>query len=79
MLTDRRRTDAGVIGILIAHLGIFGSGELISRGEQQMTKVVTDRKRLSNPPPQPSGVSFTWHQSLIAYGFVGENKSSNDF
>ena len=34
MLTDgrrtdgRRTTDAGVIGILIAHLGAFGSGEL---------------------------------------------------
>ena len=28
--TDRRRTkDAGVTGILIAHLGAFGSGELI--------------------------------------------------
>ena len=27
MLTDGR-TDAGVIGILIAHLGAFGSGEL---------------------------------------------------
>ena len=25
----RRTTDAGVIGILIAHLGAFGSGELI--------------------------------------------------
>ena len=25
---DVRRTDAGVIGILIAHLGAFGSGEL---------------------------------------------------
>ena len=24
----RRTTDAGVIGILIAHLGAFGSGEL---------------------------------------------------
>ena len=33
MLTDGRttdgRTDAGVTGILIAHLGAFGSGELI--------------------------------------------------
>ena len=30
MLTDDgRTTDAGVIGILIAHLGAFGSGELI--------------------------------------------------
>ena len=28
--TDGRMTDAGVIGILIAHLGAFGSGELIS-------------------------------------------------
>ena len=25
---DRRTTDAGVTGILIAHLGAFGSGEL---------------------------------------------------
>ena len=25
---DRRMTDAGVTGILIAHLGAFGSGEL---------------------------------------------------
>ena len=25
---DGRTTDAGVIGILIAHLGVFGSGEL---------------------------------------------------
>ena len=28
MLTDRRRTDDGVTGILIAHLGAFCSGEL---------------------------------------------------
>ena len=26
--TDGRRTDAGVTGILVAHLGAFGSGEL---------------------------------------------------
>ena len=25
---DGRKTDAGVTGILIAHLGAFGSGEL---------------------------------------------------
>ena len=31
MLTDgRRTTDAGVTGILIAHLRAFGSGELIN-------------------------------------------------
>ena len=29
--TDGRTTDAGVTGILIAHLGAFGSGELISK------------------------------------------------
>ena len=29
MLTDGRTPDAGVTGILIAHLGAFGSGELI--------------------------------------------------
>ena len=28
MLTDGRTTDTGVTGILIAHLGAFGSGEL---------------------------------------------------
>ena len=28
--TDGRRTDAGVTGILIAHLRAFGSGELIN-------------------------------------------------
>ena len=30
MLTDGRTTDDGVTGILIAHLGAFGSGELIN-------------------------------------------------
>ena len=29
---DGRRTDAGVIGILIAHIGTFGSGELKRTG-----------------------------------------------
>ena len=30
---DGRTTDAGVTGILIAHLGAFGSGELKSNGK----------------------------------------------
>ena len=30
--TDGRTTDAGVTGILIAHLGAFGSGELKNVG-----------------------------------------------
>ena len=37
MLTDgRRTTDAAVIGILIAHLGAFGSGELKSVAPDQL-------------------------------------------
>ena len=28
MFTDELTTDAGVTGILLAHLGAFGSGEL---------------------------------------------------
>ena len=32
MLTDGRTTDNGVTGILISHLGAFGSGELKRRG-----------------------------------------------
>ena len=30
-MDDGRTPDAGVIGILIAHLGAFGSGELINK------------------------------------------------
>ena len=37
MLTDGRRTDAGVTGILIAHLGAFGSGELIKGAQSPKT------------------------------------------
>ena len=36
MLTDRRTTGAGVIGILIAHLGAFGSGELKNSNKDKM-------------------------------------------
>ena len=40
MLTDGRTTDAGVTGILIAHLGAFGSGELIKfRGNRLQISV----------------------------------------
>ena len=34
MLTDGRTTDDGVTGILIAHLGAFGSGELKTCSEK---------------------------------------------
>ena len=37
--TDDGRTDAGVTGILIAHLGAFGSGEL---------KMLTDRRQTTD-------------------------------
>ena len=40
MLTDGRTTDARVTGILIAHLGAFGSGELKRLKAGQQTKVV---------------------------------------
>ena len=33
---DGRTTDAGVTGILIAHLGAFGSGELITTIEMSL-------------------------------------------
>ena len=37
---DGRTTDAGVTGILIAHLGAFGSGELKKcRGHKKASKV----------------------------------------
>ena len=37
----RRTTDAGVTGILIAHLGAFGSGELKTRSK---VKVIVTQK-----------------------------------
>ena len=40
MLTDGRRTDDGVTGILIAHLGAFGSGELKSMQKLAITDFV---------------------------------------
>ena len=39
MLTDGRTTDAGVTGILIAHLGAFGSGELINVDQSKSNDV----------------------------------------
>ena len=37
---DDRRMDAGVTGILIAHLGAFGSGELKRLSERGFNNVV---------------------------------------
>ena len=41
MLTDGRRTDNIVTGILIAHLGALGSGELKSMQKSAMTDFVS--------------------------------------
>ena len=38
---DGRTTDAGVIGILIAHLGTFGSGELKITWLVEMSKMIS--------------------------------------
>ena len=38
--TDGRRTDAGVTGILIAHLGAFGSGELKTKKNKKLVSIV---------------------------------------
>ena len=44
---DGRMSDAGVIGILIAHLGAFGSGELrISKSKSKLYEV---NKLVSSP------------------------------
>ena len=49
MLTEGRTTDARVIGILIAHLGAFGSGELKNEIERHLLrsayKVLNDLQR----------------------------------
>ena len=37
--TDGRTTDAGVTGILIAHLGAFGSGELKTEKKKNLSAV----------------------------------------
>ena len=45
----RRTTDAGVTGILIAHLGAFGSGELKREDPDQTASLfafLTSKKKL---------------------------------
>ena len=44
MLTDGRTTDAGVTGILIAHLGAFGSGELITDHKADDGQIINSHK-----------------------------------
>ena len=48
--TDGRRTDDGVTGILIAHLGAFGSGELnMKKGYDVYTLFYRDLLKQSRP------------------------------
>ena len=42
------RTDAGVTGILIAHLGAFGSGELKKQQNLKLSSAANCRWRFSN-------------------------------
>ena len=48
MLTDRRTTDTGVTGILIDHIGAFGSGELKSQTRTYKKKNRRNNKQLIN-------------------------------
>ena len=63
--TDDGRTDAGVTGILIAHLGAFGSGELkISRQKQKFYKIQTLESTsivIRQKPITPTTNAQTWH------------------
>ena len=48
--TDGRTTDAGVTGILIAHLGAFGSGELKTKCSQKLSsKLDPSEKNFLDP------------------------------
>ena len=47
MLTDGRTTDAGVTGILIAHLGAFGSGELKNKQKKTCTSLIKETKSVT--------------------------------
>ena len=58
MLRDRQWPDAGVIGILIAHLGAFGSCEL----KIKPTVCLSSIQLLSN------------HQDLLTYNISFKNK-----
>ena len=42
---DGRTTDARHTGILIAHLGAFGSGELKITGQPQVIRVIKEQLR----------------------------------
>ena len=55
MLTDGRTTDARVTGILIAHLGAFGSGELIIHRNESGRRCRRDPHQKQYIPP-PSGL-----------------------
>ena len=57
----RRTTDAGVTGILIAHLRAFGSGELKTSQQQQNHRLRTDSS-LSHWGGGGGLNAFYWYQ-----------------
>ena len=58
MLTDGRTTDAGVTGILIAHLGAFGSGEL--KIKKNLSKVLNTFENIGNG-------AFALHEKMLHF------------
>ena len=72
---DGRTTDAGVTGILIAHLGAFGSGELTrhrtitdshnrSNNKQQINNNRINALERQQPKPPGAYMHFTGTKSL---------------
>ena len=58
--TDGRRTDDGVTGILIAHLGAFGSGELKSYSENLILMKKVNKQCLLDTPRTVRVSEKTW-------------------
>ena len=67
MLTDGRTTDARVTGILIAHLGAFGSGELKNQQKTKMHAKLTSRQRVSKLMKSVL-ISTSQYRSMYNYG-----------
>ena len=64
---DGRTTDAGVTGILIAHLGAFGSGELKKHNccQKYLKCFFRYRKNLQNGAEWPSTMDLYFACSII--------------
>ena len=70
MLTDGRTTDAGVTGILIAHLGAFGSGEL-KKHEMALNYKPSNELKINKAINPCFFFRFQWQKHVrIAYYLV---------